>query len=95
MAKYIDPELGFIRTEIPVAKMFEGTFPISRSEARRLASLFGKFRFVELNFEGVEELGNDFAHELFGVIAPATPDLTLTVVGENERVAAAIRRASK
>ncbi|MBQ9801798.1 MAG: STAS-like domain-containing protein [Clostridia bacterium] len=95
MARYIDPEEGFIRTEIPVARMFGGTYPVSRSEARRLGEIMEGFAEVELDFAGVEELGPDFAHELFAVIARQRTDLQLTRVNMNESVAAAIRRAER
>ena len=95
MARYIDPEYGFVRTEVPVARMFGGGYPVSRSEARRLAALVADFTDVELDFMGVAEIGPDFAHELFGVIARQRDGLMLSAVNANESVAAAIRRAQR
>lgn len=95
MAEYIDPEEGFVHTEIPMARIFGGGFPVSRSEARRLLDLLADFRSAELDFRGVAELGPDFAHELFAVIARQHPELELRVINANERVAAAIRRAER
>ena len=95
MARYIDPEEGFVRTEVPLSRIFGGSDPVSRSEARRLGEILAGFAVAELDFSGVEELGPDFAHELFGVIARGRPDLYLTVKNANDRVTAAIRRAGK
>jgi len=95
MARYYDPEYGFVRTEIPVARFFGGSFPVSRSEARRLGEVLKEFHEARLDFAGVEEIGPDFAHELFGVIARRRPDLYLVPEPALSAVAAAIRRAEQ
>jgi hypothetical protein len=93
MGRYLDPEAGFVRTEIPVARFFGGDFPVSRSEARRLLSVLEDFREAELDFSGVEEVGRDFAHELFSVSAGQYPTLHLTVKNASVSVLGALRRA--
>lgn len=93
MDKYIDPERGFIRTEIPVARFFGGAFPVSRSEARRLGAVLEGFCEAELDFAGVQEVGRDFAHELFSVIATQMPMLRIHVVNACAKVDATLRRA--
>ncbi len=93
MDKYIDPDQGFIRTEIPVGRFFGGSFPVSRSEARRLGSILEDFREAELDFSSVEEVGRDFAHELFSVLAAKLPMLRMTVVNAEPSVMATLRRA--
>ena len=93
MERYLDPEAGFVRTEIPVARFFGGDFPVSRSEARRLLDVLEDFREAELDFSGIEEVGRDFAHELFSVSAGQYPTLRLTVKNANLLVANALRRA--
>lgn len=95
MARYIDPEEGFVRTELPVSRMFGGGYPVSRSEARRLGDMIDGFSFVTLDFADVKEIGPDFAHELFAVIARRQMGLHLEVVNANEATAAAIRRAQR
>ncbi len=95
MARYIDPEEGFVRTEIPVARFFGGAFPVSRSEARTLLDRLADFKEVTLDFSGVNEIGPDFAHELFAKALRIRPDLTLLTTNMNDTVAAAIRRATK
>ncbi|MBQ3482805.1 MAG: STAS-like domain-containing protein [Clostridia bacterium] len=95
MDAYIDPDAGFVRTEIPVARFFGGAFPVSRSEARRLGAVLEGFREARLDFSGVDEIGPDFAHELFAVVARQTADLCLIPTNTNDAVAAAIRRAER
>ena len=93
MDKYIDPDEGFVRTEIPMARFFGGAMPMSRSEARRLGALLADFRVAELDFAGVSEIGPDFAHELFCVLAGQVPTLRLVALNTEPGVAAALRRA--
>jgi hypothetical protein len=93
MDRYTDPELGFVHTEIPVARFFGGDFPVSRSEARRLLSVLESFRTAELDFSDIEEVGRDFAHELFSVAAGQYPMLRLTVKNTVPAVFSALRRA--
>ncbi len=93
MEKYVDPEHGFVRTEIPVGRFFGGNFPVSRSEARRLGAVLADFREAELDFTGVDEIGRDFAHELFSVLAARYPMLRITVVNAAPNVMATLRRA--
>ncbi len=92
MNKYIDPEQGFVRTEIPVAPFFGGEFPMSRSEARRLGAILADFREAELDFTGIEEIGPDFAHELFAVLTSKMPQLRLRAVHTTPAVEATLRR---
>ena len=94
MARYIDPEAGFVRTDIPVARFFRG-FPVSRSEARELERVLTDFDAAELDFAGVTEIGPDFADELFRVLPTRRPDLALTTVGLAPAVEQAIRRARR
>lgn len=93
MATYVDPEEGFVRTEIPVARFFEGDFPVSRSEARRLLATLANFRFAELDFAGIDEVGRDFAHELCTVAVGQYPLLRLHVKNATPIVAGTLRRA--
>ena len=95
MARYIDPEEGFVRTEIPMSRIFGGGYPVSRSEARRLGEMLEGFAVAELDFTGIEEIGPDFAHELFSVIARANPALYLKPLHTSDAVAAAICRAER
>lgn len=55
---------GFTKTHIPIKNIFE-TYPVSRSQARRLTHRFEKFEEIELDFDGIDEIGQGFAHEIF------------------------------
>lgn len=90
--RYVTPEEGFCRTEVPVVRFFGGDMPMSRSEARRLAATLENFAQAELDFSGVDEIGPDFAHELFAVFARKTPTLSLVVTNAAPAVDALIRR---
>lgn len=90
--RFADIEEGFIRTHIPIAHMFAYGNPISRSEARRLASLIAEFKEITLDFAAVEEVGQAFCHELFIVWQRNHPDVALHVVNACEDVNYMIQR---
>ena len=93
LARYVDPALGFVRTELPIARMIDSSFPVSRAEAKRLAAMLSDFVDVELDFAGVEDVGPDFLHELLVVQRKNRPALNFTAKNASERVAAALSRA--
>jgi anti-sigma regulatory factor (Ser/Thr protein kinase)/biotin operon repressor len=93
--KFSDPELfTFNRTEIPVRMaQQEGEKLVSRSQARRVANRFERFKYVALDFEGITEIGQAFADELFRVFATAHPNVRLAPINTAPPVAQMIRRA--
>ena len=93
--RFADVEEGFVRTHIPISHMFAYGNPISRSEARRLATLIADFKEVTLDFQGVEEVGQAFCHELFVVWQRSNPEVVLRVVGACEDVDFMIQRVKK
>ena len=50
-----------MRMRIPMKNVDE-IFLVSRSQAKRLCHRFDNFEEVELDFDGVEEIGQGFAH---------------------------------
>lgn len=86
---------GFFRTQIPVSHMFPYGGPVSRSEARRLGEIISKFKEVILDFSGVVEVGQAFAHELFVVWQKNFPNIELKVENANADVSKMIQRVSK
>lgn len=76
MDMYADVDGGFTRTRIPVKHLFDD-YPVSRSQAKRLYNRLESFEEVELDFEGVEEIGQGFAHELFVVFKKIHPETKL------------------
>lgn len=90
--RFSNVDEGFIKTQIPIAHIFSGTGPVSRSEARRLGELIVKFKEVDLDFVNVEEVGQAFVHELFIVWQRTNPDIKLNVLSACDDVDFMIRR---
>ena len=83
---------GFIKTQIPIAHIFPYGSPVSRSEGRRLGELILKFKEVDLDFTGVEEVGQAFCHEMFVVWQGRNPDIKLNVLNAEDDVLRMIKR---
>lgn len=66
---------------------------VSRSEARRLVANLEKFAEVELDFRGVEQIGQGFADEVFRVFARSHPEVRIVVRNAGPAVDAMIRHA--
>lgn len=73
-------ERGFFRTQLPLVHIFPNASPISRSEARRLASMIVRFEDVTLDFEGITNIGQGFTHELFVVFQRDHPGIRFSCV---------------
>jgi hypothetical protein len=86
-------EYTFDKTVVPLRlAQHEGDKLVSRSQAKRVAHRFERFKRVELDFTGVEEIGQAFADELFRVFARAHPEIRITPVNTVPAVAQMIRR---
>ncbi len=90
--RFSDIDEGFIKTQIPIAHIFSGAGPISRSEARRLGELITSFKEIDLDFINVEEVGQAFVHELFVVWQRNNPNIRLNVLNACDDVDFMIRR---
>ena len=92
---FTDPdEYSFDKTVVPLRlAQYEGEKLVSRSQAKRVAQRFERFKRVELDFAGVSEIGQAFADELFRVFAGAHPAIKITPVNAEPAVAQMIRRA--
>lgn len=87
-------EYTFVKTLVPVRlAQYEGEKLVSRSQAKRLYQRFERFRHVVLDFDGVAEIGQAFADELFRVFASAHPAVTLAPINMTEAVAQMVSRA--
>lgn len=91
---FADNDGGFTKTRIPIKHFFE-TYPVSRSQAKRLSNRFESFQEVELDFEGVDEIGQGFAHELFVVYQKNNPDIKLTPIHTTKDVEKMINHVKK
>lgn len=83
---FADVDGGFNKTSVPMKNVFGNNFPVSRSQAKRLYNRFEKFKEVELDFDGVDEIGQSFAHELFVKFASNNPDTAIVIKNANEKV---------
>lgn len=77
---------GFSVTQIPMKKICDNGYPVSRSQAKRLYFGFDKFNTVILDFKDVEDIGQGFAHELFVVFKRKNPNIELKAINANEDV---------
>jgi anti-sigma regulatory factor (Ser/Thr protein kinase) len=68
---------AFERTRVPLHLLAEGQALASRADARRVASRLDAFRSVELDFDGIADIGHGFADELFRVFSRRHPGLEL------------------
>ena len=59
---------------------------ISRSQAKRLVARFDRFKTVTLDFEGIEEIGQAFADELFRVYRLVHPTIELEPINMTRQV---------
>jgi len=71
-------DFDFSKTLVPMklARLSQEQL-ISRSQAKRLVARFDRFKTVTLDFEGIEEIGQAFADELFRVYRLAHPTIEL------------------
>lgn len=88
-----DDDYSFNKTRITI-KLFQlGRILPSRSEAKRVTMNLHNFTEVELDFSGVDSIGQAFADQIFRVWHTAHPDIRLIPINANENVAFMIQRA--
>lgn len=79
-------EEGFVRTIIPVKEVCPCGEPVARSQARRILYRLEEFKKIELDFSGVEFMGQGFADEIFRVFQNKHPGIELMPVNANPSV---------
>ena len=82
---YASIDGGFTKTRIPLKNVFD-TSPVSRSQAKRVCNRLEAFEEVILDFEGLEWMGQGFAHQIFVVFQQAHPQILLTPINMNEAI---------
>ena len=92
---YSDVDGGFTTTSIPMKMICDSGYLVSRSQAKRLYFGFEKFEKVILDFSGVDEIGQGFAHELFKVFQKKHPEIKLECTNTNETIDKMIRHVTR
>ncbi|MCD8011800.1 MAG: DUF4325 domain-containing protein [Lachnospiraceae bacterium] len=82
---YANVDGGFIKTTIPMKNIFD-SYPVSRSQAKRVCNRLEKFQEVIIDFNELQWMGQGFAHQLFVVFANEHPEIKLTPIGMNESI---------
>ena len=83
------------RADAPVALVGgAGETLVSRSQARRLLHRLEAVSELALDFEGVEVIGPDFAHEIFAVFRTEHPGVAIEARAMNEAVARVVAAAT-
>lgn len=83
--QYASVDGGFTKTRIPLKNIFD-TAPISRSQAKRVCNRLDSFLEVEIDFDGLDWMGQGFAHQMFVVYRNAHPDIKLIPTNMSENV---------
>jgi DNA-binding transcriptional regulator YhcF (GntR family) len=91
---FSDTDGGFTKTHIPIKNIYE-TYPVSRSQAKRLCHRFEKFQEVELDFDGIPEIGQGFAHEIFVVFQNDHKEVRLIPVNASDDVTKMINHVTR
>lgn len=90
-----DNGLRFDKTIIPVRlAVFGDEMLISRSQAKRLLMRFDRFRSVVLDFEGIQEIGQAFADEIFRVFRNEYPQIEIIAINTNGQIEKMIDRSN-
>ena len=74
--KYSDEDGAFSKTSL-VMKNFFNSAPVSRSQAKRICLRLEQFEEITFDFEGIDWMGQGFAHQLFAVFQNAHPRILL------------------
>jgi len=94
---YADPETHdylFSKTRVPLRLAQYGQDDlVSRSQAKRVLARFEHFKEVDLDFSGIQSIGQAFADEIFRVYAANHPEIKLIAYNANEQVNQMIGRA--
>lgn len=76
---------GFVKTMVPLKNMFDAA-PVSRSQAKRVCHRLESFQEVVLDFEGLEWMGQGFAHQIFIVFQNKHPDVEIIPINMGKGV---------
>lgn len=85
--EYAGTEVGFRKTHVPLKLgRYAGEQLVSRSQAKRVLARFENFSEVLLDFQGVNQIGQPFADEIFRVFRIAHPDVNVIAIRANDNI---------
>ena len=90
MRSVSDPQTNRLNQTLIRVKLFEDGLFISRTEAKLIGARLEGFEQVELDFDGVDSIGQGFADELFRIWARQNEGINIVVTNANHAVAAMI-----
>lgn len=86
---------GFVKTRIPIKEVCPYGEPIARSQARRILYRLEEFKQVELDFEGIEFMGQGFADEIFRVFQKKHSDIELIPINACKTVLGMVKHVQR
>lgn len=92
--QYSNVDGSFSTTKIPLKHIFEAA-PVSRSQAKRVCNRLERFEEAVLDFEGIEWMGQGFAHQVFVVFQNAHPKISIIPQNMNADVESMYRHVIK
>ena len=93
--RYTDDSHRFSKTDVHLKLFDMYTHLVSRSQAKRVLSELDKFSKIVLDFEGVKQIGQGFADEIFRVFQNEHPSIVIHPVNMGENVEFMVERAKK
>lgn len=92
-SRYTDDSFTFSKTGVNVGLYRGGAEYVSRSQARRIMTGLEKFETIELDFKGIDSIGQAFGDEVFRVWHFDHPGTRVIPRNANDNVMFMIRRA--
>ena len=92
--QYSTVDYGFTKTHVLLGLARYGQeMLVSRSQAKRVLARFDKFEEINLDFAGVESVGQAFADEIFRVFLRSHPGTKIIAVNTNRQIDGMIKAA--
>ena len=83
------------KLQLRVTDIVGSICPLSSDSAQKLICKFSNTTSLELDFSGVEEMGDDFAREIFVIWRERNPKSTISVIGASKEAENVIFRVMK
>lgn len=93
--EFTDDELRFSRSRPRIELFATGLTFVSRSEARRVLTGMTEFNDIDVDFAGVDDVGQGFVDELMRVWPSQNPGIRIHPINMNEAVAFMVGRAER